>query len=71
MKRKNKVPSAAEAKANTIKYMAQDIIDDISSCVREQLDNFEKEVLNILNENDELWTNNEKNEESVDKKKKR
>jgi hypothetical protein len=63
--------NANKAKANVIAGMAQDIIDDISCLVIEHLENFEKEVLDILNDSDSNWTTSEKPKKGVDKKKKK
>ena len=71
MNRKNKLPSVAETKANVIMYMVQDMLDDISYEYSKRLRQFEKEVLGILNDSDENWSNSEKPKKVVDKNRKK
>ena len=52
MKKKIHKPTVNESKANAIRYMVQDMIDDTSDGVEiVNLEFFEKEVLKVLNDN--------------------
>lgn len=62
MKRKNKVPSVAETKANCIMYMVQDMLDDILYEYSKRLRQFEKEVLDILNDRTKIFGKKRKDE---------
>ncbi len=55
MKRDNKHLSAVEAKANCIKYMVQDILDNVSVQLEQVLSNFENDVLNVLKDDTRNW----------------
>jgi hypothetical protein len=55
MNKKIKFFTPNEAKANSIRYIVQDFLDDLSSGGTINLDEFEKEVNKIINDDVRKW----------------